>query len=253
LALLEALLADREGLTVSSIATSNGIPKATAHRQVATLIAEGFLVRSPGGQFGPGQRLLDLLKLVDEKQLIVTAATPILRRLAKRLSCVVQLGTLENDMVTYRVKAGRRAGDLFTKVGMQLEAYCTGMGKVLIAHLKPADREAYLANGPFPALTENTITDPDALREELDRVKLRGFARDLEEMAEGLVCIAVPVFDTKMRVVAAISVSGSACIDECLSENELLRSLTLTAASITKQISEASRKGRIKGRRSEDC
>ena len=209
LALLEAILSDREGRSVPAIAESLGLPRATAHRQVSTLVAEQFLVRMPGGRAGPGPRLLALLNMVDEKQVIVAAAAPLLHRLAERLGCLVQLGTLENEMVTYRVKTGSGAGDVFTRVGMQLEAYCTGIGKVLLAHLPTVEREAYLATGPFPALTSRTITDPERLREELATVRQHGFARDNEEIAEGLICVAVPVHSPGGTVLAAISATRS--------------------------------------------
>ena len=207
LAMLEAVLAEREGRSVDAIARQLGLPRATAHRQVHSLIHEGYLVRLRSGQLTAGPRLMNLLQLVDNKQLIVAAAAPVLHRLAARVGSVVQLGTLENDMVTYRIKTGEGAGELFTKVGLQLEAYCTGIGKVLLAHLPKADREAYLANGPFPPLTEHTITSPSSLRRELDEIYQRGFAVDSEEIAPGLFCLAVPVRGPDQSVSAAISIS----------------------------------------------
>ena len=207
LAMLEAILADSEGRSVASIATELGVPVATAHRQVATLVAEGFLARPDGRSLGPGRRLLHLLELLDEKQVIAAAAANILHELAVKLNCVVQLGTLEGDMVTYRVKTGPRAGDLFTRVGLQLEAYCTGIGKVLLAHLPESQREAYLEGGPFPSLTVRTITDPAKLRQELTSIASQGFARDDRETADDLACLAVPVAMPDGRVLAAISAS----------------------------------------------
>lgn len=207
LVILEAILADKEGRSVASIAAAIGVPVATAHRQVATLIADGLLTRLPGMQLGPGNRLLRMLQMVDEKQVIVTEAAPILHRLAAKLRCVVQLGSLESDMVTYRLKTGPGSGSLFTKVGLQLEAYCTAIGKVLLAHLPEGRREVYLASGPFPALTARTITDVAKLREELTHVVQQGFARDDEEIAEGLACLAVPIAMPDGRVLAAISAS----------------------------------------------
>ena len=207
LQMLEAVLVDREGRSVAAIAASLDMPIATAHRQVATLVADGFLARIPGRQLGPGARLLRLLELIDEKQIIAAAAVGKLSRLANKLDCVVQLGTLENEMVTYRLKTGPRADDLFTQVGLQLEAYCTGIGKVLLAYLPEAQREAYLATGPFPALTDRTITDPAQLRDELVCIASERVAFDHEETAEGLSCVAVPVVVPDGRVLAAISAS----------------------------------------------
>jgi DNA-binding IclR family transcriptional regulator len=110
-------------------------------------------------------------------------------------------------MVTYRIKTGRGAHDLFTRTGLQLEAYCSGIGKVLLAHLPVAERHAYLAAGPFVALTSHTITDPARLAVALDAVRAEGFATDLGEIVEDLQCLAVPVRQPDGRVRAAISVS----------------------------------------------
>lgn len=236
LAMLEAVLADRAGRSVPEIAANIGLPRATAHRQVSTLIAEGFLTRVQGGRLGPGPRLLGLLELVDAKQVIVAAAAPLLHRLADRLHCLVQLGTLENDMVTYRIKTGQGAGDIFTRIGMQLEAYCTGIGKVLLAHLPLREREAYLATGPFPALTANTITEPALLRQELATVAAQGFARDLEEIAEGIACIAVPIFGPDGTVAAAISASRPAGANPAQSERQIVETLAGIAAQIGERI-----------------
>lgn len=229
LAMLEAVLAEREGRSVDAIARQLGLPRATAHRQIHTLLHEGYLVRLRSGQLAAGPRLMNLLKLVDNKQLIVAAAAPVLHRLAARVGSVVQLGTLENDMVTYRIKTGEGAGELFTKVGLQLEAYCTGIGKVLLAHLPKPDREAYLANGPFPALTEHTITSPGKLRSELEEIYQRGFASDSEEIAPGLFCLAVPVRGPDQSVSAAISVSRLRA-DTAGSENQMLLELMQESA-----------------------
>ena len=205
--MLEAVVADGGVRSVAAIARELAIPVATAHRQVATLVAERYLNRLENGRHVAGPRLLGLLDRIDPKQMVTSAAVPVLDRLARKLGCVVQLGTFEQDMVTYRIKAGRGAGELFTRTGMQLEAYCSGMGKVLLAHLPDAEREAYLATGPFVALTARTITEPAALRAELERVRAQDYAVDQEEIAEGLRCVAVPVHGPDGRVIAAVSAS----------------------------------------------
>jgi len=229
LAMLEAVLTDREGCSVDEIARQLGFPRATAHRQVHTLLGEGYLVRLRSGQLAAGPRLMNLAQLVNGKQLVVAAAAPVLHRLAARVKSVVQLGTLDSDMVTYRLKTGEGAGDLFTKVGLQLEAYCTGIGKVLLAHLPKDEREAYLATGPFPALTANTITDPTQLRSELEEIARRGFAIDGEEIAAGLSCLAVPIRAPDQSVPAAISVSRLASA-AAVQKDQMLRKLVQEAA-----------------------
>ena len=236
--MLEAVMSDGGQSSVSAIARSIDIPIATAHRHVATLVSEGYLMRNGNRRHAVGPRLMRLLQLVDEKQIIANASAPVLHELADQLGCVVQLGTLENDMVTYRIKTGKGAKGLFTKVGMQLEAYCSAIGKVLLAHLPDTEKRAYLASGPFVALTPRTITDPTELAAELSVAKQRGYALDLEEAAAGLICAAVPIRSTHGQVPAAISASQ---IGESRSGNhlkEILQFLTDAAERIEQEIFE---------------
>lgn len=207
LATLDAVLIGGADRPVTKIARDLGIPPATAHRQIATLAAEGYLARTDGGRYVAGPRLLRLLHHLDERQAIASAASPVLHRLAAEAGAVVQLGTFENDMVTYRIKTGEGAGGLFTKVGMQLEAYCSGIGKALLAHLPERELEAYLAAGSFPPLTPRTIVSADALRTELARVRANGHAIDDEEIMENLFCVAMPIVMADGRAPAAISIT----------------------------------------------
>jgi IclR family transcriptional regulator, acetate operon repressor len=235
LAMLEAVIADDGHSNLTELARKTGMPLATAHRQVTTLVAQGYLTATGGGRHVAGARLLGLLHLLDEKQIMANVAAPLLHALAVRVRSVVQLGTFENDMVTYRIKTGRGASALFTRIGMQLEAYCSGIGKVLLAHLPVVEREAYLAGGPFVALTARTIVEPARLREELDVVRQQGFAIDDEEVAPGLRCMAVPLRRSDGRVLAAISVSQALSSRHRLDDAPLRALLTETATAIEHQ------------------
>lgn len=231
--MLEAVIADGGLSTVSALARAQGIPSATAHRQIATLVAEGFLSPMGGGKHRPGPRLRAMLGKVDDRQIMAHAAAPLLNRLAIRFGGVAQMGTLENDMVTYRVKTGENAGELFTRVEMQLEAYCSGMGKVLLAYLPAGEREAYLAGGPFVALTPDTITDPADLARELACVARQGYALDRGEIVAGLSCIAVPVHRADGAVVAAISLSRKAPGG---AEPRIIKALQDTAQALNRKV-----------------
>ncbi len=237
LAMLEAVVADGGQSNISAIARSIGMPVATAHRQVATLVAEGYLRSGVGNRHFPGERLLNLVHRLDEKQLIANVAAPVLHRLATRLRCIVQMGTLENDMVTYRIKMGHGSHALFTRVGMQLEAYCSAIGKVLLANLPATERSNYLAGGPFVALTPYTITDPAALAAELERVHEQGHAFDEQEIALDLSCVAVPIHSGDGRVMAAISASAGQWASEEARLNAL-SGLKAAADEISKYLDE---------------
>lgn len=236
LSMLEAVIADGGSNGLSYLARRIGMPIATAHRQVTTLVSESYLTPAGGGRHVAGARLLGLLHRLDEKQIVANVAAPVLHQLAAQVRSVVQLGTFENDMVTYRIKTGRGASDLFTRVDMQLEAYCSGMGKVLLAHLPKQEREAYLAGGPFVSLTERTIVDPEQLRAALDTVFELGYAIDDEEIVLGLRCMAVPLRNRNGAVIAAISVSQANSAKTRTSDVELLEMLRACASRIEREV-----------------
>lgn len=213
LMLLEAVIRDGGRSSVAALARAIGVPVASAHRHIAALTCSGYLVSAGYARHLPGPKLRELAGMIDDRKIMTNAAAPILDRLAARTGNVVQLGIFENDMVTYLVKAGQSADELFTQVGMQLEAYCSGIGKVLLAHLPAQDQAEYLASGPFIALTSRTITDPLLLKAELEHVAIQNFAIDDEEVVTGLQCVAVPVKNRQGEIIAAISASRAVQAD----------------------------------------
>lgn len=155
---------------------------------------------------------------------------PLLDSLAKRTGLTAHLGMLEDDMVTYLVKA-RGDANVLTQEGMQLEAYCSGIGKVLLAAMPERERERYLTSSPFVRLTANTIVDPEILRAALKTVRQTGHARDNGEIDPSVRCIAVPV-RLDGRVFAAISISQSGPNPGGPGGEELLELLQQTARLI---------------------
>lgn len=92
--------------------------------------------------------------------------------------------------------------------GRRSPAYCTGIGKAILAHLEPERLEKYLREVTLKPRTPRTITDRDALRQDLRRIRSRGFSVDDEEIFPGLRCVAAPIFSFDGRVVAGVSVAG---------------------------------------------
>lgn len=207
LELLQRLVESQGKQNLEAVAAQMQIPLATAYRYVATLQQAGMVTRGRRGVFVPS---FSFLSLVDESVLDSTRAIiaePTLRRLAKKFSLIVQMGRLRKNMVKYLLKIGRNEETLFTIVGTELEAYCSGLGKAHLAHLPDDAIENYLKEGPFVPLTENTITDPEDIRRELLRVRESGFAEDRGEIESDLFCIAAPITDPDGVVRSAISVS----------------------------------------------
>jgi DNA-binding IclR family transcriptional regulator len=152
--------------------------------------------------------LIELAKASRQEELLAAVAEPTMRRMVRDFCPTAHLGVLDSDfMVTYLAKSTQKSHRVPTRTGSKLEAYCSGLGKVLLAAMSSAERSSYLPEGPFIRLTKKTIIEPQALEAELQLVSHRGFAVDNCELFDDLRCVAVPVFDQANRVVAALSAS----------------------------------------------
>ncbi|WP_293374539.1 IclR family transcriptional regulator [Phenylobacterium sp. SCN 70-31] len=216
--------------SLREIAAELAIPASTSYRLVSVFESRGLIAKVGRGTYGAGPVLAQLFGVTEPNSLLMTVSRPVLKRLSARIGLTVHLGVLQDDMVTYLIKEGCVDDRLFTREGMQLEAYSSGIGKILLAHLGGARLSEYLSAGDFVKLTPNTITDPTALREELERVLREDCAFDRAEVAENLYCTAVPVRDRAGQVVAAISASA---IDTPRDERMLVEELVLCAKQIS--------------------
>lgn len=207
LRLLTALVRDGGAHGLAWHAEQLGLPLSTAYRLVAHLRDHGLIAPGERGHYWPGAALSELARGLDPVAILTGIARPFVRRLARRRKAIVHLGVWEGDMVTYVVKESGNDVPLFTREGGQQEGYCSAVGRVLLAYRPEEEREAYLAAGPFVALTPQTMTEPEALRALLAAVPARGHAVDDREIVDNLVCVAVPVFGPGGAVVAALSLS----------------------------------------------
>lgn len=197
-------------LSLADMAEALGLSPASVHRLVATLQAVGAVVRLKRNSYSLSPGLADLAATIDTTTVLSTLSREPVKRLVQELGEVVHLGTFDGEMVTYLVKGNPRKKTIVpTREGTQLEAYSSGVGKALLAHLPENALDAYLSSAPFVALTENTITDPDAMRQALAAVRTRGYAMDKEEVVPGLTCLAVPLIAPSGRAIASLSVSGA--------------------------------------------
>jgi DNA-binding IclR family transcriptional regulator len=201
---------DRGATPLKTLLADLNLPRSTRHRLVATLQEFGLITRDSRGVYAVGLPLLEALDGITPAQHLARLSRPVLQDLADLCGATAHLGVLENDMVTYLVKVtgkGAAADAVCTRENAQLEAYCSGIGKVLLGGLPAAAREQYLAAGPFVPLTARTITDGDVLRACVRQAARDGFARDDGEVADDLFCLAVPLPGGDAAVDAAISVS----------------------------------------------
>lgn len=223
-------MADGGTRNVAELSAALGLPVATAHRQVRTLVERGYLTAIAKGRHVAGARLIRLGLTADPLTTLCHVARRELLKLTRETGGAAHLGVLEHDMVTYLVKVGPAGERLFTQEGKQLEAYCSGIGKVLLAYLPEVERERYLADGPFTALTERTITDPTLLRAELSTVRQRGYAVDDGEIAPAVRCVAVPLLRSDGTARAAISITRLDALASAAETPRLVEALQAIAA-----------------------
>jgi len=202
--LAEIVANDGQQLT-SVIAGEIGLAPSTARRLTSVLLRHHLIERIGHGYHAGGPGLVQLAASVHPHRKLIEISRPLLRTLARREGLVAHLGIYVDDMVIYLVREGGKG--LFTQEGAQLEAYCTGIGKALLAQLPENELEHYLT-GNFIQLTPHTLTTPEALRADIKRVRDRGYALDNREMDEQIACVAIPLGKSGDTMVA-LSISGT--------------------------------------------
>ena len=211
--LLRSLATDDDRRSLALHAAALDIPLSTAHRLAGVLVGNGILARVGRGQYVRSGGLADLAgRPMKHDDLKAIARNPI-KQLVAETNSAGHLGVWDQDMVQYLVRIAPHGYALFTREGDRLEAYCSAIGKTLLAYMPEAEQEAYLAIGSLVELTSHTITDPIRLRDELAQIRAAGVATDRQEIADGLYCIAAPVRRRDGRVIAALSLSGSQAVD----------------------------------------
>lgn len=198
-------------LSCTELSQRVNMPIASGHRLLQTLEQVGAVIRGPQGRYTPNVLLCSLSRKVSLEAILPQVGRDLIQELATVFNLTVHIGVLESGMVTYAAKAtAPGAYPIQTKVGAQLEAYCSGLGKVLLSALSQEEFETFLMEGDLVPLTAHTITSGAGLRVEMERVRANGFAIDDREAQFDVVCVAVPILDTEGRVVASLSASDKA-------------------------------------------
>ena len=183
------------GLTLSELARETGLPKSTTLRLLGALERNRAVTRvGPLYRLGPIVQDLDPIPASPEFERIRTVLTPFLAHLFEATRATVHLATLHGDQVVYLNKLhGPRPIPSPSRIGGGLPAYCTGVGKAMLAYDDEAAHR--VAEGPFVAWTDTTITSADQLAVELAGIRRRRRSLDHAELTPGLYCVAAPVFE----------------------------------------------------------
>ncbi|TRW97790.1 IclR family transcriptional regulator [Paracoccus sp. M683] len=206
------LLARSNGLTLSEIAEAMDQSPSTVHRLLTTLAGRGMAESDMATQaWHIGPATFRLGSAFMRRSGIVERARPILRALMEDTGETANLGILNGDAVLFvsQVETQETIRAYFPP-GTRSPLHASGIGKALLAFGRPAALRALLDGPALQGFTDRTLVTPDALREDLNRIRHRGFSVDDEERSRGMRCVAAPVFDLTGEAVAGISVSGPA-------------------------------------------
>ncbi len=213
LAILGCFTPERPVLGIADIADELGMSRSTTHRYVITLVALGYLEQGASRKYRLGLRVTDLGMSALNSTGLREHSRPYLEELRQRTSYTVNLAVLDGSEILYidRARSFRRGQskiDLGLAPGSRLPAYCTSMGKLLLAYLPEHEQRNVLAEMTLSKRGPNTITSKKSLRSELEQVREESFAVNDEELASGLHSISAPVRSESREVVAAVNMAA---------------------------------------------
>ena len=192
------------------VLAASDLPKATLYRLVQTLTQQSLLNFDPDRQtYSLGVRLVRLAHAAWAQSSLAPIARPFLDDLSRDLGETVHLAQLDNAQVLYVDKRNAaQPVQMFSDAGKVGPAYCTGVGKAMLAWLDAPALDRALGQQSFHTFTDTTLDTPDKLRAELSKIRERGIAFDREEHEPGIICVAAPILGASGRVLGAISVTG---------------------------------------------
>jgi IclR family pca regulon transcriptional regulator len=206
LAVIQAFSGANAQPTVAFLSGQTGLPRTAVRRCLYTLCRLGFVDSDDGRHFHLRPSILSLGHSYICSMPLASTAQPILERVSSLLHESCSVAVLDRDDIVYVARSAVTrimAADL--RVGSRLPAFCTSMGRVLLAHLPPNDVSASLQRITISRYTERTVTSPEKLLRILCIVKRNGYALVDQELEVGLRSIAVPVCNPEGRVVAALN------------------------------------------------
>lgn len=211
LAVLDLVAARGRPVRFVDLVAESPYPKATLYRLLQTLAGQGMLSHDPERQtYALGLRLVRLAHAAWAQASLAPIAARALDALSAATGETVHLAQLDHAQVLYvdkRVPA--RPVEMYSAAGKVGPAYCTGVGKAMLAYLPEAQRAAAVAQQSFYPFTPATLVSPQALLAELARIRAEGVAYDREEHEPGIHCVAAPILSRAGRLLGALSVTST--------------------------------------------
>lgn len=207
LIVLEELAEVGVPITPTEVNAKLKLPKPTVHRLFHTLEQEGFLQRDIDGRsYSPGRRLRKLSVNVLSSLRVRTVRLTILKELAATVGETCNIATPDRDAMVYLDRVETKWPlRIQLPVGTSVPFHCTASGKLYLSSLQPNHFEKFLKSVNLDARSNKTITQPEILKSEITAIRERGYATDDQEFMEGMVAIAVPIYDDMGRLLSTLS------------------------------------------------
>ena len=204
------ILAPEKELGVSEISSRAGLNRSTVHRLLEALLLHGYVEKTENGLYRIGMKIIIIAGYYINKLELITVALPHLWDLAISLDLSVNMAILDGFDTVFVARADPyRNSSIYSEIGMHTPAYATAHGQCLLAQFTLEALDQIIKKYTFEKRTENTITDSEALKDKLRKVRKQGYAVDDQGFVENMRCVGAPVYNFCGEPIAAISVSGS--------------------------------------------
>lgn len=222
----------------ATLLAQSSYPKATLYRLLQTLTNQQFLDYDPQTQtYSLGLRLVRLAHSAWTQSSLAPIARPHLDVLSAEVKLTVHLAQLDHAQVLYVDKRdAAQSLEMFSDAGKIGPAYCTGVGKAMLAFAPDDMRRQAINQQSFHGFTRRTLVGPEALQTELEAIRARGYALDNEEHEPGIICVACPILTDSHRMLGAVSVTGSTQIVTLAALETLAPRLSETASDIARDV-----------------
>jgi len=201
------LLADKQSLSVAQVAEHLGFNRTGSHRYLSTLRALGYVEQDENARYALSFKVLELATGFLNRFEIRRIIRPYLQEISSQFNETVNFCFWEGEAVRLLDKIDSpKVLRTDPVIGTRMPAHCSSAGKSILAFLPPNELDAFMDACTFEVFTPNTISQREALEEELRITRARGYALDNEEWLRGIQCVAAPIFDYTGRPAYAISV-----------------------------------------------
>lgn len=199
-----------EGLTATDIQNKLGLNKSTVHRLMMTLLSRGFVERNEQtGIYQIGLKMVEISSIRLNHIELKTEAVPYLHQLANKVGQSVQLAIYDEGEAVFIEKVEKYMSmHMYCQIGKRIPLYCSAVGKSLLMDKSDAEIRSILETVTFEKFTDNTAETIDSVIEDIHEGRKAGYTKDMAEHEAGVYCIAMPVFDYRSKVVAAVSITG---------------------------------------------